>query len=115
MLAAQNQRIAAIQLLSAFTTRPQNILPAGQRKIDSQIFRRVNRTDKMGRTALHRTAVNGQTEAMKILHTVSKEAVQMTFTLYFLIVQELCCSCPGWCLLECCRFSWQTGAAYGCC
>ncbi|KAL5968753.1 Serine/threonine-protein phosphatase 6 regulatory ankyrin repeat subunit B [Taenia solium] len=67
MLAAQYQRLTAIHFLTTFQTRPSKNVEVSGRNLDAHIVHRVNISDKMGRTALHRTAVNGQTEGMKIL------------------------------------------------
>ena len=67
MLAAQNQQVGAIRLLTTFTLRKPKTRQLDQQKVISEIFRRVNRTDKMGRTAVHQTAVNGQIEGLKVL------------------------------------------------
>ncbi|KAL5106453.1 Serine/threonine-protein phosphatase 6 regulatory ankyrin repeat subunit B [Taenia crassiceps] len=67
MLAAQFQRLTAIHFLTTFQTRPSKNMVVNGRNLDAHIVHRVNISDKMGRTALHRTAVNGQTEGMKIL------------------------------------------------
>ncbi|VDM17630.1 unnamed protein product [Hydatigera taeniaeformis] len=67
MLAAQYQRLTAIHFLSTFQMRPSKNVDFDGRTLDAHIIRRVNLSDKMGRTALHRTAINGQTEGMKIL------------------------------------------------
>nr|CDS18789.1 serine:threonine protein phosphatase 6 [Echinococcus granulosus] len=67
MLAAQYQRLTAIHFLTTFQTRPSKNVEVNGRNVDAHIIHRVNLSDKLGRTALHRTAVNGQTEGMKIL------------------------------------------------
>ncbi|KAM7536358.1 hypothetical protein Aperf_G00000080488 [Anoplocephala perfoliata] len=67
MLAAENKHTSVIELLCSLTLRPPRPVSIFGRSCDAHIVRRVNIVDRQGRTALHRSAALGHTEAVKIL------------------------------------------------